>query len=51
MEVVNRVMAEALTKYYPEDGDPDEELSQDENKLRPEKRSDDEKLISLVEFF
>ena len=32
-EVVNRVMAEVLTKYFPgdEDGDPEEELSQDEN--------------------
>ena len=30
MEVVNRVMTEALTKFFPEDGVPEEELSQDE---------------------
>ena len=35
-------MAEALTQYFPEDGDYEEELSQDENQLRPEERSEDD---------
>ena len=35
-------MAETLTKYFPEDGDHEEELFQDDNQLRLEKRSDDE---------
>ena len=34
-------MAEALTKYFPEDGDPEEELSQEKKKLRLD--DDDEK--------
>ena len=34
--MVNRVMAEALIKYFPEVGDPEEELFQYENKPRME---------------
>ena len=30
-EVVDHVMAKALNKYFPEEGDPEEELSQDGN--------------------
>ena len=30
-EVVDRIMAKALIKCFPEDGDPEEEFSQDRN--------------------
>ena len=42
-------MAEALTKYYPEDGDFEEELYQDETQPRPENRSDDDEDTNMLE--
>ena len=41
-----------VTKYFPEDQDPEEELSQEENqeKPRPEKRSDNETTTLLISF-
>ena len=41
-------MAEALTIYFPEDGDLEEELSQDENQLRPENTQTTKILVQRI---